>query len=439
MTAADQVAAELAAVLGPGNVLGTGEQVEPYRRDATATLLGDPRLVVLPGTTEEVAAVVRIAAKHRAPIVPRGAGTGLSGGAVPPKGSIVVCLSRMDKVLEVDDRNFTLRAQAGAVTKAVQDAAAKAGLFYPPDPGSMAQSTIGGNVAENAGGLHGLKYGVTGDYVMGLEVVLADGAICRLGGKCAKDVAGYDLLGLFVGSEGTLGIVTEVLLRLVPRPAARQTFTASFAKMDSAAEAVSAVLAARLVPCTMEFMDRRTIRAVEEHTKAGLPTDAEALLLLEFDGHPAEVKEDCAKAARLCREGGAKSISVARDAAEADALASARRTAFTALAAAAPAAILEDATVPRTELGAMIRFIQVAARRHRLDVATFGHFGDGNLHPTFLADPRNPDEMGRVAAAKREIFEKALELGGTITGEHGIGMSKKAYLGGQLGAAAMGL
>ena len=433
------MAAELVAVLGPDSVLATPEGLEAFRRDATAGLRGDPRLVVLPRTTEEVAAVVKAAAWHNVPIVPRGAGTGLSGGAVPAHGSIVLCLSRMDRILEVDDQNFTLRAEAGAVTEAVQLAAKEAGLFYPPDPGSMRLSTIGGNVAENAGGLHGLKYGVTGDYVMGLKVVLASGEICRLGGKCAKDVAGYDLLSLFVGSEGTLGIITEVLLRLIPRPAQRRTMTAVFSRMDSAAQAVTAILSARLVPCTMEFMDRRTIRAVEDRTRSGLPTDAEAMLLIEFDGHPAEVEDDSGQAARLCRDGGAVRVVLAKDSAEADSLAAARRTAFTALAAAAPSAVLEDATVPRAELATMIRFVQEAAKRHRLEIATFGHFGDGNLHPTFLTDANDADEAGRVAAAKSEIFEKAIELGGTITGEHGVGLSKKAYLGRQLGHAVLGL
>jgi glycolate oxidase len=339
----------------------------------------------------------------------------------------------MDNVIEVDTRNFTLRAQAGVLTQAVYDAADAVGLFYPPDPGSMKVSTIGGNVAENAGGLHGLKYGVTRDYVLGMEVVLADGEICLLGNKCAKDAAGYSLRDLFVGSEGTLGIVTEVLLKLLPKPAARQTLLATYPRMDAAAAAVSAIIAAKIVPCTLEFLDSRTISCVEDYTHVGLPLDAEAILLIEVDGHPAEVAEDAERIRELCTWNGASSVRLAADAKEADRLAAARRTAFKALAVVKPTTILEDATVPRTELARMIRFIQETGARHRLDIATFGHFGDGNLHPTFLTDERNADEMRRVELAKREIFAEALALGGTITGEHGVGLSKKAFLRQQLG------
>jgi glycolate oxidase len=300
-------------------------------------------------------------------------------------------------------------------------------------------STIGGNVAENSGGLRGLKYGVTRDYVMGLEVVLAGGEICSLGNKCVKDVAGYSLKDLFVGSEGTLGIITEVLLRLVPRPQVRQTLLATFERMDAAAETVSAIIAARIVPCTLEFLDSRTIRCVEDYTHAGLPVGAEALLLIEVDGHPAAVRDDAARIEELCFRHGATSVRLAANAAEAARLAAARRSAFSALARMKPTTILEDATVPRTELAAMIRFIQETGAKHRLEIATFGHFGDGNLHPTFLTNERDADEMHRVELAMKEIFAKALSLGGTITGEHGVGLAKKAFLRDQLGDASLAL
>jgi glycolate oxidase len=303
----------------------------------------------------------------------------------------------------------------------------------------MKVSTIGGNVAENSGGLRGLKYGVTRDYVMGLEVVLADGEICILGNKCVKDVAGYSLKDLFIGSEGTLGVVTEVLLKLLPRPAARQTLLATYAVMEAAAETVSAIIAAKIVPCTMEFLDSRTIRCVEAYAKVGLPLDADALLLIEVDGHPAAVADDAARIRELCGRNGATSVRVAADAAEAERLATARRSAFSALARMRPTTILEDATVPRSELAKMIRFIQGAALRHRLEIATFGHFGDGNLHPTFLTDERDAGEMHRVELAMREIFAEALALGGTITGEHGVGLAKKAFLKGQYGEAGYAL
>jgi len=409
---------DLVGLLGRSNVLVEREDLIPYSFDATAALRRVPEVVVFPRTTAEVASVLKLSQKHKFPVVARGSGSGLSGGSVPTEGSVVVCLVKLDRILEVDARNFTLRAEAGVLTQAVYDAADNAGLFYPPDPGSMKISTIGGNVAENSGGLRGLKYGVTRDYVMGLEVVLADGEVCRLGSKCVKDVAGYSLKDLFVGSEGTLGIVTEVLLKLVPRPTARQTLLATYARMDAAAATVSAIIAAKIVPCTLEFLDSKTLRCVEDYAHVGLPVDAEALLLIEVDGHPAAVADDAAEASRL---------------------ATARRSAFSALARMRPTTILEDATVPRSELSNMIRFIQETGERHRLEIATFGHFGDGNLHPTFLTDERDADEMRRVEAAMREIFAHALSLGGTITGEHGVGLAKKAFLRGQMGDGSYAL
>ena len=430
---------ELIQLLGQGQVLTEPEDTIPYSFDGTAALRGRPRAVVFPRSAAEVATVLGVAARHGAPVVTRGSGTGLSGGSVPTPGSVVLCTVRMDRILELDARNFTLRAQAGVLTQAVYDAADAAGLFYPPDPGSMRISTIGGNVAENSGGLRGLKYGVTRDYVMGLEVVLASGEICRLGGKCVKDVAGYSLKDLFVGSEGTLGVVTEVLLKLLPRPASRQTLLATYAGMAAAAETVSAVIAARIVPCTLEFLDAKTIRCVEAYAHVGLPVGAEALLLIELDGHPAAVAEDAARVRELCCASGAASVRVAADAAEAARLATARRSAFSALARVKPTTILEDATVPRSELARMIRHIQETAARHGLEIATFGHFGDGNLHPTFLTDERDKDEMSRVEAAMKEIFAEALSLGGTITGEHGVGLAKKAFLRGQYGEASYAL
>jgi glycolate oxidase len=424
---------DLVRLLGRENVLFEREDLIPYSFDATAVLKQVPAVVVFPRTADEVSAVLRLARRHGAPVVARGSGTGLSGGSVPSPGSVVLCLVKMDRIVEVDARNFTMRAQAGVLTQAVYDAADRAGLFYPPDPGSMRVSTIGGNVAENSGGLRGLKYGVTRDYVMGLEVVMADGEVCRLGNKCVKDVAGYSLKDLFVGSEGTLGIVTEVILKLLPRPAAKQTLLATYARMDAAAETVSAIIAAKIVPCTLEFLDSRTIRCVEAYTRVGLPVDAEALLLIEVDGHPAAVAEEAARILEICQGSGATSVRLAADAAEAARLATARRSAFSSLARVKPTTILEDATVPRSELARMIRFIQEAGERHRVEIATFGHFGDGNLHPTFLTNERDADEMRRVELAMKEIFAHALSLGGTITGEHGVGLAKKDYLRKQLG------
>ena len=432
-------AAALIAILDSARVLTGREHLLTYGFDATAALKGEAGVVVFPQTTAEVAEIVRYAAREKVPVVSRGSGTGLSGGSVPTADAIVLCLVRMERILEVDERNLTLLAEAGAITQKIAEAADAVGLLYPPDPGSMKISTIGGNVAENAGGLRGLKYGVTRDYVMGLEVVLASGEIVWLGNKCVKDVAGYSMKDVFIGSEGTLGIITKVLLKLVPKPAAKKTLLATYAQMDAAAETVSAIIAAKIIPCTLEFLDRITIKCVEDFAKIGLPLDAEAILLMETDGHAAVVEEQARQMEEIARRCGAVQVQVAANAEEAARLATARRSAFSALARVAPTTILEDATVPRSELAKMIRFIQEVGARHRLRIGTFGHMGDGNLHPTFLTDERNADEMARVEKAMHEIFDYALALGGTITGEHGIGLAKKSFLPAAIGDASLAL
>ena len=432
-------AAALAALLAADRVLTAREDLLTYGFDGTAALRGEAGVVVLPETAEEVAAVVRYAAAGKVPVVSRGSGTGLSGGSVPTADAIVLCLVRMDRILEVDERNLTSLAEAGAITQKIAEAADAVGLLYPPDPGSMKISTIGGNVAENSGGLRGLKYGVTRDYVMGMEVVLANGEIVWLGNKCVKDVAGYSMKDMFIGSEGTLGIITKVLLKLVPKPAAKQTLLATFAQMEAAADTVSAIIAAKIIPCTLEFLDRITIRCVEDFAKIGLPLDAEAILLMETDGHAAVVAEQAQQMESIARRCGAVTVQLAANAEEAAKLATARRSAFSALARVAPTTILEDATVPRSELTKMIHFIQEVGARHQLRIGTFGHMGDGNLHPTFLTDERNVDEMARVEKAMHEIFDYALALGGTITGEHGVGLAKKKFLPLAIGDASLGL
>ena len=425
--------ARLRALVGSENVLTSPEDTIPYGFDGTAALKGPVSVVVLPGSTEEISAVVKFAAEYGRAIVTRGSGTGLSGGSVPSEGCIILCLTRLDKILSVDAANLTVRAQCGVITAAIDAAVQKHGLFYPPDPGSMKISTIGGNVAENSGGLRGLKYGVTRDYVMGLEVVLPDGRIAQFGNACVKDVAGYSMKDLFIGSEGTLGIITEVLLKVLPRPAARRTMLASYDRMEDAAQTVSDIIAAKIIPCTLEFLDRMTIGCVEDYAKIGLPRDCEALLLMETDGHPAAVAEEAEQMLALARARGARDVRVARDDAEALQLASARRSAFAALARVRPTTILEDVTVPRDKLAEMVAFVAEVAKKHQLLVGTFGHMGDGNLHPTFLTDERDAAEMARVHEALEEIVTKTLALGGTITGEHGVGLAKKAWLRRQVG------
>lgn len=437
MPLAPATLSQLRAVVGADQVFTSKEDLIPYAFDGTAAMSQMPGCVAFVTTTEQIVGVLKLANTTRTPVVTRGSGTGLSGGSLPSSDCIVMCTARMNRILEVDRANLTMLVEPGVTTLAVADAAAAVGLFYPPDPGSMKISTIGGNVAENSGGLRGLKYGITRNYVMGLEVVLPDGEVLFTGNKCVKDVAGYSLKDLFVGSEGTLGVMTKVLLKLIPKPAAKQTMVATFSAMDAAAQTVSDIIAAQIIPCTLEFLDRTTIHCVEDFAKVGLPLDCEALLLMETDGHPAAVADEAAKMVELAKKNGAMEVRIAKDEAEANKLAAARRSAFSALARLAPTTILEDATVPRSELAKMVRFVAVIAKKYNLRVGTFGHMGDGNLHPTFLTDERNKEEMHRVHEAFKEIFDEAIRLGGTITGEHGVGLAKKEFLPKFIGPASM--
>ena len=427
----------LRSIVSASNVLTAKEDLIPYAFDGTAVIKERPGCVVFVKTTEEVSQVLRLANDTDTPVVTRGSGTGLSGGSIPVADCIVLCMVKMERILELDAANLTMTVEPGVTTIQIAEAAERADLFYPPDPGSMKISTIGGNVAENSGGLRGLKYGVTRNYVMGLEVVLPDGEVIWLGNKCVKDVAGFSLKDVMIGSEGALGIITKVLLRLIPKPTTKKTMVATFGAMDAAAQTVSDIIAAQIIPCTLEFLDRTTIHCVEDFAKVGLPLDCEALLLMETDGHHAAVDEEATKMEDLAKANGAMNVRVAKDAVEADQLATARRSAFSALARLAPTTILEDATVPRSELAHMIRFVDEVAKKHDLKIGTFGHMGDGNLHPTFLTDERNEDEIHRVHEAFKEIFNEAIRIGGTITGEHGIGLAKKEFLPNFAGDAQM--
>lgn len=423
----------LRSLVGPSNLITERDECLAYAYDGTAMLRHEPAAVVMVETTEQVAAVLRLANEEGFKVVPRGSGTGLSGGAVPVDDCLVLCTLRMNRVLEIDQENLTALVEPGVITAQLHAQVEALDLFYPPDPGSMKVCTLGGNVAENAGGLRGLKYGVTRDYVLGLEVVLPTGEIMWTGGKNAKDVAGYNLRQLFVGSEGTLGIFTKILVRLLPRPKAKRTMLAVFDKMTQAAATVSAIIAARIIPATLEFLDQVTLRCVEEAAHIGLPTDAEAVLLMETDGHPAMVEEEAAAMEALARQHGARSLQVAQTPEEALKLASARRLAFPSLARLRPTTVLEDVSVPRSRLVEMVEFVQRVAREEDLLIGTFGHAGDGNLHPTILMDERNPEEVERMHRGFRRIVEKAVELGGSITGEHGVGLLKKDFMEGLVG------
>jgi len=428
MPALTSIFGQLASILPADRILSGAEDLIPYSFDGTATLSRRPVAVVLANTTDEVSRLLRWANETRTPIIARGSGTGLAGGSVPSVGSVIMCLSRFDKVLELDRRNLTMMVEPGVTTQTIFEQADAAGLLYPPDPGSMKISTIGGNVANNSGGLRGLKYGVTKDYVMGFEIVLPNGDVVWIGNKCVKDVAGYSLREVFIGSEGTLGVFTKILLCLLPKPAAKKTLLAVYAKMEQAAETVSAIIAHPIIPCTLEFLDRTTINCVEDFAKVGLPREAEAVLLMETDGHPAVIAEEAEIMAQLARKNGALEVRVAATTEDSLRLATARRSAFAALARVAPTTILEDVTVPRSELAGMVAFIQGLAQRHNLRIGVFGHMGDGNLHPTFLTNEKDEAEMHRVELAFGEIVTETVRRGGTITGEHGVGLAKKKYL-----------
>ncbi|MCG3120508.1 MAG: putative FAD-linked oxidoreductase [bacterium] len=419
---------KLADLVGAENIFASPEDRLAYAYDATPMYESIPLAAVRPTTVEHVQAIMQLANAERFVVVPRGAGTGLSGGSIPVARSVVMLFPSWKRILEIDQENLTAWVEPGVLTAELHAAVEAKGLFYPPDPGSMRVCTLGGNVAENSGGLRGLKYGVTKDYVMGLEVVLPTGELLHVGNKCVKDVAGFSFKELFIGSEGALGIFTKILLQLIPKPAASQTLLALYDDMQKAAGTVAAIIAAKIIPCTLEFLDSTTIRCVEDYARVGLPTDAEALLLIEVDGHPAAVADEFEKIQSLCQKYGAREIKIAQDAAEADKLKTARRSAFSALARMRPTTILEDVTVPRSEIATMLQRIQDIGKKYNVTFGNFGHFGDGNLHPTCLTDERDRDEIHRVEKAFEEIFLAAIALGGTITGEHGVGLSKKKFL-----------
>ncbi len=420
--------AEFQSVLGKDNVFHDLAERMTYSYDAAVLSPVVPELVLRPNCSEALSRCVRLCNEQGLPLTVRGAGTNLSGGTIPREHGVVVLTNALNRILEINEQDMYAVVQPGVVTAKLAAAAESRGLFYPPDPGSQAVSTLGGNVAENAGGLRGLKYGVTRDYVMALQFFDVNGDLIRTGARTVKCVTGYNLAGLMVGSEGTLGVFDEITLKLIPMPVARKAMMAVFADVARASQAVANIIAQRVVPATLEFMDNFTIRTVEDYSRVGLPVDAAALLLIEVDGHPAQVEEDAVRVETLCRELGATALKVAESAAERDKVWEARRTALSALAKLKPTVVLEDATVPRSQIPTMIAALQAIARRYQLTIGTFGHAGDGNLHPTILTDRRDKAEWTRVEAAIDAIFDKALELGGTLSGEHGIGLAKSRYL-----------
>jgi len=424
----NETISQLKRIIGSGGVLTAREDLVAYSYDATSVWTHLPEVVVLPTTTEQVSEVLKLANEKMIPVTPRGAGTSLSGGPIPVRDGIVLSTTRMNKILEINKDNLTAIVEAGLVLQDFNNALAREGLFYPPDPQSFLGCTLGGTVAENAGGPYCVKYGVTKQYILGLKVVLADGYILKVGGRTIKNRTGYELATLFAGSEGTLGVITEITLRLLPLPPANKTIAVIFDDMAVAGAAISRILAAGMIPAKLEFVDNFLILRIEEISPMGLPKDARALLLLQIDGSPASVEADSEQIASILKRNGAREVRVAKDQTDADRYWNSRKAAQAAYYSAAPSVMTEDVTVPRDKLAELIQKIEEISQRYGLVIATVGHIGDGNLHPNILTDSRDEKSFARAKAAMDEIFSSTLALGGVISGEHGIGLDKKHFL-----------
>lgn len=427
---------ELRSIVGDSWFLDSPEDLVSYSYDGFLPEFS-PDGVILPGTSEEVSRIMQLANRDRFPVTPRGAGTNICGGSVAKEGGLVMAFHRMNRILEIDPDNRCAVVQPGVVNADLQKAAARQGLLYPPDPASMFVSTIGGNVALNAGGPRGVKYGTTKDYLLGLEVVLPKGDMIRTGGKTLKNVTGYDLTRLMCGSEGTLGIITEITLRLIPMPPAKATLQAVFSNLDDAAKTVSAIIGSGIVPTTLELIDKVILDVIGNYGGARFRKDAEALLLIEVDGELSLVQAQGERIEKFCKERGATEVERARTPEEAENLWQARRTAFGAVASLRPNCIVEDATVPVKKLPEIIRKIVELADKYRLKIGVLAHAGDGNLHPLIMSDMRDRDEMARVERALEEMYEAAIAMGGTLSGEHGIGIAKKRFLKMEFGEPAL--
>ncbi len=420
-------AQRMRGLVGTDGVVDRPESLLVYECDGYTLERAAPEAVVLPRTPAEVAQVIRALWKDGVPFVPRGAGTGLSGGTLPVEAPVMVCTSRLQKIESIDIANRRVVAQAGVVNLWVSRAVKDAGLHFAPDPSSQNACTIGGNVAENSGGPHTLKYGVTTNHVLGLELVLPTGEVVQLGGP-VEDRPGYDLTGLVVGSEGTLGLVTRATLRLTRVPESYRTFLAVFDSVADASEAVSGIIASGIIPAALEMMDGLILRAVEDAFHAGLPVDAGAVLLIELDGPEAGLPSQSEEVRELCKAQGAVEVRTARDDAERTLLWKARKRAFGAVGRLAPNYCTQDGVVPRTQVPEILRRISATAEKHSLRIGNVFHAGDGNIHPIILFDERNAGEVERVLAAGTEILEACVALGGSVTGEHGIGVEKIAQM-----------
>jgi len=433
----DDMKKRLVDLLGAANVLDAIEDRLTYAYDASGGRCL-PAAVVFPRDAAQVAAILAMADDRRVPVVPRGAGSGLTGGAVPLAGGIVMAMDRCNRILEVDTANRQAIVEPGVVTARLHAAVEARGLFYPPDPASMTFCTIGGNIAENAGGMRAVKYGVTKDFVMGLEVVLADGTIIHSGSRCIKDVVGYDLTRLFVGSEGTLGVITRAVLKLLPLPEDKQTLLASFGTMDHAAQTVAAIVKEGIIPTTLEFMDRHCIRAVNRFQDCGLPADAAAALLVEVDGKRSEIASDLDRIRRVCEANRALGIDIARDESHQESLWRARRSVHAALGQLRPRWEEEDIAVPIARIPQMVRRLDAIGNELNVLIASFGHAGDGNIHVSLAAfDDTTPPE--NLTRAREAVLKAAVALEGRIAAEHGIGMLKRNKIGWNLDTDTLSL
>jgi glycolate oxidase len=418
---------ELAAIVGSENVTTELQDLLCYSYDATQMEF-IPDAVVHPANALEVSAILALANRHRFPVFPRGAGSGFTGGSLPKAGGIVLVTTRMNRILRIDSENLIAEVEPGVVTEQFQQAVEKLGLFYPPDPASLKFSTLGGNVAENAGGPRAVKYGCTKDFVMGLEVVLPTGAIIRTGGETYKGVVGYDMTKLLCGSEGTLGIITKIIFKLLPLPDAKKTMLTIFDSIDGAAKAVSSIIGAKIIPTTLEFMDYATLQCVERRFNLGIPAEGRAVLLIEVDGDRDLIEKQASQIHEIIKPLGLVQFRAAKDKAESEQLWQVRRLVSPSLRDVNPDKYNEDIVVPRSKVPDVIRAIEKIGQQHGMPIVNFGHAGDGNIHVNIMVDKRQPGMEEKAHLAIRDVFQAALDLGGTMSGEHGVGLAKSPYI-----------
>jgi glycolate oxidase len=433
----ERILKELRTIVGKKHVLTAPEDLVAYSYDGTFAERR-PDVVVSPDSPEQVSHILKVAWREGIAVAPRGMASGLAAASIPLNGGIALNLCRMNRILEIDELNFTATVEAGVITQDLADAVARKGLFYPPDPSSIKQSTLGGNAACNAGGPRCLKYGVTSDYVRGLTIVLADGRILKTGGKAIKNVTGYNLTQLFVGSEGTLGVITALILKLIPMPKVARTAMAVFPRLTDASRCVNNILNVGITPATIELMDETTIATIEEAMHLGLPLDVEAVLIIESDGMDEEVvNREIEAIAGICRTTGAREVQVARTETERTNLWTARRSISPSLARRAPNKLGEDISVPRSAIPDAVAAIKEISRQNGIPIAIFGHAGDGNLHPNILFDKRDPLQVEKMKKAATAIFDVSVRLGGTLSGEHGVGSLKRAFMEQDIGPIAI--